>query len=135
MLSLACALVLGCGVSFSSAPKGTEFFKALAVTGPLDAGKPLTVAVSYQQAYPVNTIIKCEIRQGKSLVKDLGAQTAPAHPTGNPKATPFPGNFSFDAVLDEPGEYKAECFTPADEDNFILKTFRVKPSVQATTGG
>jgi hypothetical protein len=68
----------------------------------------------------VPVVIKCEIRRGKDLVKELGDELAPELPLGGPKATPFPGNFSFDFVMEQPGTYKAECFTPADEDNYIL---------------
>ncbi len=127
-LALLCAFLTGCGVAFSDAPQGTEFFKSLNVSGELKAGSALTLAVGYQQKNPVETRIRCEIRQGKDLVKVVGENTAPADPRGGPKATPFPGTFSMDFKLDEPGTYKAECFTPADEDNFILKNFTLAPN-------
>lgn len=119
-------------MELSSAKNGTEFFKSLTITGDLAAGAPLTAAVGYDQNNPVPVVIKCEIRQGKNLVKELGGELAPELPLGGPKATPFPGNFSFDFVMEQPGTYKAECFTPADEDNYILKTFTIGPAATPT---
>jgi hypothetical protein len=127
LLALSCAIFAGCGVKFSDPPEGTEFFKSLSVTGKMQAGASLTATVEYAQHNPVVTDIRCEIRQGKTLVKDVGTQRAPLHPAGGPDATPFPGTFSYDFVIDQPGTYKAECFTPADEDNFIIKTFTLEP--------
>ena len=127
-----CALFAGCGVSFRDAKQGTEFFKSLTVTGELTVGTPLTAAVTYEQANPVPVGIKCELRQGKDLVRDLGSEMAPFLPAGGPKATPFPGNFSIDFTVDKPGTYKAECFTPYDEDNYILRTFTVRPAPTPT---
>lgn len=132
LLTLSVALLSGCGVSFSSTPDGTEFFKSLKISGELTAGTPLTALVTYEQANPVLTEIHCEIRQGKERVKDLGSTTAALHPLGVPGATPFPGNFSLDFSLGQPGTYKAECFTPLDEDNFILKTFTIRPASTPT---
>ena len=132
LLLIATVFLAGCGVKFGSAPEGTEFFKSLMVTGDLTAGAPLTAAVSYEQNNPVSVIVKCEIRQGKNLVTELGGETVPLRPAGNREATPFPGNYSFDFSLDQPGTYKAECFTPADEDNFILRTFTIRPGRPAT---
>lgn len=127
LLALSCAIFAGCGVRFSDPPEGTEFFKSLSVTGKLEAGSPLTATVEYAQHNPVFTDIRCEVRQGKALVKEIGTQRAPQHPAGGPEATPFAGTFTYDFVIDQPGAYRAECFTPADEDNFIIKTFRIVP--------
>jgi hypothetical protein len=127
LLTLSCAIFAACGVKFSDPPDGTEFFKALTVTGNPQPGAPLTATVDYAQHNPVFTDVRCEIRQGKTLVGDIGTQRAPQHPAGGPEATPFPGTFSFDFVVVQPGTYKAECFTPGDEDNFIIKTFTIAP--------
>lgn len=132
VLSLLGVLIAGCGVSFSSPPDGTEFFKSLTISGELTAGSPLTAAVEYEQNNPVLTEIQCEIRQDKTLVKAIGSEKAALHPLGGPTATAFPGNFSLDFSLDQPGTYKAECFTPADQDNFILKTFTIRPAAKST---
>jgi hypothetical protein len=120
-------LLAGCGVSFSNPPEGTEFFKSLTVSGEMTAGAQLTAAVTFEQKNPVDTTVKCEVRRAKELVKEIGSAKAPLHPLGGPEATPFPGNFAFDFSLDEPGAYKLECFTPADEDNFIIKNFTLAP--------
>jgi len=137
LLVVVAILAAGCGVDFSSAKQGNEFFKSLAVTGDLRAGSPLTAAVTYEQNNPVAVVIKCEVRQGKDLVKEIGGESAPLLAGGGPEATPFPGNFSFDFSMEQPGTYKAECFTPADEDNYIIKTFTIGPAATPTpaTGG
>ncbi len=118
-------MLTACGVAFSDAPQGNEFWSALTVTGDHHVGQPLTAAVSYKQSYTIAVPIKCELRQSKNLVKPIGEATIPADPGGSPKATPFPGNFSFDFSVDAPGEYRVDCFTAADEDNFISKTFTI----------
>ena len=119
-------------MDLGDAKQGNEFFKSLTVTGELRAGSPLTAAVTYEQNNPIAVVIKCEIRQGKDLVKELGSESVPLLPGGGPKATPFPGNFSFDFTMEQPGTYKAECFTPADEDNYILKTFTIGSAATPT---
>ena len=124
-LVLCCALFAACGVRFSSGDEGTEFFKSLTVTGPLKAGATLTGSVFYAQRNPIDVQVSCELRQGKQLVKPIGLQNVPALPGGGPEATPTSGRYTFDFTVDAPGTYKAECFTPADEDNFILRTFTV----------
>jgi hypothetical protein len=128
LLALSCAIFAGCGVKFSDPPEGTEFFKSLSVTGTMQAGASLTATIEYAQHNPVITGVICEIRQGTTLVKDIGTRRAPQHPEGGPDATPFAGTFTYDFAIDQPGTYKAECFTPADEDNFIIKTFTLAPA-------
>ena len=121
-------LVLGgCGVDFSNGPAGTEFFKSLKVNGTPMAGAPLALVVTYAQNNPVDVAVKCELRQGKTLVKDVGTQTVPQLAGGGPKATPVAGTYSFDFTVDQVGAYKAECYTPADENNFIIREFTVRP--------
>ena len=127
-----CALFAGCGVSFRNGEEGTEFFKSLTVTGDLTAGAVLTASVTYEQANPVFVTIACELRQGNELLQNLGSETVPFRPIGGPKATPFPGNFSMDLIVGEPGTYKVSCFTPLDEDNFINRAFTVGPAPTST---
>ncbi len=118
------ALAMACGVRFE--PKiGTEYFTSLTVEGEHRVGAPMSIALAYEHNYPVDVQIKCELRQGKNVVKPLGETTAAAIPNGGAKATPVPGQFWATFTLDAPGEYKAECFTPADEDNYIIKIFTV----------
>ena len=72
------------------------------------------------------------MRRNKELVKEIGATDAPALVFGGPEATPFPGNYTFDFTLDAPGAYKVQCYTPADDDNFIEKEITVLPGENAT---
>ncbi len=126
-LVLATLVLAGCGVDFSNGEPGTEFFKSLKVNGTPTAGAPLTMVVTYAQNNPIDVAVKCELRQGKNLVKEVGSQTVPQLPGGGPKATPAAGTYSFDFTVDQPGAYKAECFTPADENNYIIREFTVRP--------
>lgn len=131
-LLLALAVVASaCGVAFGSAPEGNEFFKSAKVTGDLRAGMTLTGAVTYESNYPVEVQITCEIRRGKDLVQSLAAENIPALPDGGPKATPFPGNYSYDFTVAEPGTYKFECYTTKDDDNYIIRDFTVRPAPNA----
>ena len=118
------ALAMACGVRFK--PKiGTEYFTSLTVEGEHRVGAPMSIVLAYDHNYPVDVQIQCEIRQGKNVVKPLGETTAAAIPNGGAKATPVAGEFRADFTVDAPGDYKAECFTPADEDNYIIKNFTV----------
>ncbi|MEO8698223.1 MAG: hypothetical protein ABI658_32315 [Acidimicrobiales bacterium] len=119
-------LAAACGVGYGSAPEGNEFFKSAKVTGDFRAGLTLTGAVTYESNYPIEVQITCEIRKGKELVQTLATETIPALPSGNPKATPFPGNFSYDFAVPEPGTYKFECLTTKDDDNYIIRDFTVR---------
>ncbi len=134
LIAGSCLLFAACGVSYGKAKQGNEFFKSLTVTGDHQATVSLTALVTYETNYPKELGITCELRQGKELIKPIGHDTAPALPGAGAKATPFPGSFSYDFIVDTPGAYKAECFTPADEDNFIIKEFTVAgpPAVQPT---
>ena len=127
-----CALFAGCGVSFRNGEEGTEFFKSLTVTGDLTVGLALTASVTYEQSNPVPVVIACELRLGKEVVRSLGSETVPFLPVGGPKATPFPGNYSMDFWVDKPGTYKASCYTPLDEDNYINRTFTIRPAPAPT---
>jgi hypothetical protein len=134
-LLLATLILGGCGVDFSNGEPGTEFFKSLKVNGTPTAGAQLTMVVTYAQNNPVDVAVKCELRQGKNLVKEVGSQTVPQLAGGGPKATPVAGTYSFDFTADQPGSYKAECFTPADENNYIIREFTVRPGASPTSPG
>ncbi len=134
-LLLATLILGGCGVDVSNGEPGTEFFKSLKVNGTPTAGAPLTLVVTYAQNNPVDVAVKCELRQGKTLVKEVGTQTVPQLAGGGPKATPIAGTYSFDFTVDQPGAYKAECYTPADENNFIIREFTVHPGASSTASG
>lgn len=126
-LVLATLILGGCGVDFSSGESGTEFFKSLRVTGTPAVGAQMTMVVAYAQNNPVDVAVKCEIRQGRELVREVGSQTVPLLSGGGPEATPVAGTYSFDFTIFKPGAYKAECYTPADENNFIIREFTVRP--------
>ncbi|MHB8516333.1 MAG: hypothetical protein ACYDCT_13240 [Dehalococcoidia bacterium] len=119
-------LAAACGVQFSTPARTNQFFQSLTVTGELRTGAPLTASLAYQQNLPVNIDVQCETRQGTRLIKPLGHDTIPQYPQGSPKLTPIPGNASFAFTVDAPGDYKAECYTPVDQDVYIIKTFTVR---------
>jgi hypothetical protein len=98
----------------------------------MTAGAPLTVAYSYKQNNPLPVETKCELRQNKELVKPLGNMTVQGLPFGGPEATPFPGNFTFDFTVDEPGDYIVQCYTTLDEDNFIEEEITIAPGSGVT---
>jgi len=135
MLLVAALLLSGCGVKFSDGDPGTEFFKSLKVSGTTTAGAPLTLAVTYAQNNPVAVAVKCELRQGKTLIKPIGEGTVALLEGGGPKATPVAGNYSFDFVVDRPGSYRAECYTPADENNYIIREFTVRAAAASPASG
>ncbi len=120
-------LLAACGVNFSPAPQGNDFFRSLTITGDDHAGSPMTAVVLVRQKYDEQLDVRCEIRKGKELYKPVGQDTVPRLANGNPKATPFPMNFAYDFTVEAPGTYKFECFTPRDEDNYIIKEFTVRP--------
>jgi hypothetical protein len=115
-LSLAAA---ACGVDFSEDEPGTEFWQTITISGELRAGAPLQVTASYEQFYPADLEVQCEVRQEATLIKAIGAETIPALAAGTPESTPVAGHVTYDFTIDEPGAYTVECLTPKDEDNFI----------------
>ena len=125
LLLASSAIFAACGVRYSDPPLGNEFFTSLVVTGDMRARQPLTGLLSFKQRYPTEVLVRCELRQGKDFIRTIGDYTAPAHPSGGAKATPFPGSYSYDFTIDTPGAYKFECFTPADEDNYIIKEITI----------
>ena len=44
----------------------------------------------------------------------------------------MPGVFAFDFAVDEPGTFKVECYTPADEDNFVRDEIEISAALDAT---
>ncbi len=127
---LGLALLTGCGIEFSSAKVTDDFFTGLDVTGDMRAGARISMNLQYQQKYPMTVYMQCELRQGKELVKVIGTAQAPEHPQGSPDAEPFPGNFIFDFVVDQPGQYRVECLTPDDEDNYIIEKITIAPPAE-----
>jgi hypothetical protein len=134
-LILATLVLGGCGISFSNGNSGKEFFTSLNVIGTPVTRSPLTMVVAYAQNNPIDVAVKCELRQGQNVVKEVGAETVPQLANGGPQATPVAGTYTFDFTVDEPGTYKAECYTPADENNYIIRQFTVRPGASPTPGG
>ena len=124
MASLAAA---ACGVQFASPIVDDEFFTGIEVSGELVTGAPLTVLFRYQTNYPTVVEVICELRQDDELVKEIGRITTPPMIYGTADATPMPGAFAFDFVVDAAGEYRVECLTPADEDNYVFEEIEVDP--------
>lgn len=125
LLVLSCALFAGCGVRFRDPQPSNEFFKSATVSGDMRTGATLTGNVTIAQRYGVEVAVTCELRQGKQLVKPIGAEKIAALPGGTPKSTPVASHYTYEFTVDTPGAYKFECFTPADEDNFIIREFTV----------
>lgn len=119
------AVLAACGVAFSPDDESNEFFQTLEVSGDRRAGQVLTAAVSYEQFYPVEVRMACELRDDTQLIKPIAEVIVMPLENGGPEATPFPGNFAFDFTVDEPGSYRVECLTPRDEDNYIIDEFSI----------
>jgi hypothetical protein len=125
-LTLIAALTSACGIAFSR-DEGNDFFLSLDVTGEKVAGAPLTAGVAYETFYPVPVEIVCELRQSSDLVGQIGVAEALAIPGDlTPDDERVPGNFSFDFTVEEPGEFKVECYTRLDEANFIVEEFTIE---------
>jgi hypothetical protein len=119
-LLVASALLLAaCGVRFRDPEPGTEFFTEIDIAGDLRVQAPLTLTVAYEQYYPAEVEVVCELRQNNQTLRELGRQLVPPLPDGNPDATPVAGHSSFDFTVEQPGTYDVECLTPKDEDNYI----------------
>lgn len=129
------SVLTGCGIAFGSASEGTEFFKSLDVSGEKTAGAPLTATILYAQKNPLPVLIRCELRQNKEAVKQIGEATAPALVYGRPDLPGVPGTFAFDFVVDAPGAYRVQCFTVLEEDNFIEEKITIagEPPVPTIT--
>jgi hypothetical protein len=90
-------------------------------------GVPLTAAVAYETFYPTQIEIVCELRQGSETLRQVGSfQTPAAAANLTPEDAAVVGNFSIDFTIDTPGAYKIECYTPAEEANFIIDEFTVR---------
>ena len=135
LLAVLCALFAGCGVKFSDASAGNEFFKAITVTGDLRAGGTVTATVSIAQHNPVNVAVTCELRRSSTALKTLATSTVAANLSGGPTATPVASTYSFDFTVDAPGTYNVKCVTPSDIDNFIVKEFHVGAGDSSTESG
>lgn len=117
----------GCGIAFSDAPQGNDFFTSLRVSGDKVTGAPITAAVSYETIYPAQIEIVCELRQGSRTIREIGRGFAPAiTPERDPDDDAVPGNFSIDFSVESAGSYKIECYTALDDANYIIEEFSVR---------
>ena len=126
MLALSCVVLAGCGVRFRDPQPGNEFFKSATVSGDLRVGATLAGSVTIAQRYNVEVPITCELRQGKALVKPIGSEKIAALPNGTPKSTPAAAHYTYEFTVERAGAYKFECFTPSDQDNYIIREFSVR---------
>jgi hypothetical protein len=118
-LVAAAILLVGCGVRYRDPEPGTEFFSDIEVAGDMTVQAPLTVTVGFEQYYPAEVELVCELRQNNQTLRELGRQLVPPLEQGDPEATPVTGHATFDFTVDVPGDYDVECLTPKDEDNYI----------------
>lgn len=120
LLAAMTLLVAGCGVRLRDPDPGTEFWASIEISGTFTPGGALHVEARYDQLYPVDVEVLCELRREKEQLLEIGRATIPLLAGGNPDATPAPGTLSYDFTApDSPGTYIIECLTPLDEDNFI----------------
>jgi hypothetical protein len=123
---VAVTLVLaGCGVRYSDPEPGTEFFSDIEVAGDLRVQAPLTVTVGFEQYYPAEVELVCELRQNEQTLRELGRQTVQPLESGDPDSTPTVGHATFDFTVEPAGTYVVECLTPKDEDNYIAKEINI----------
>jgi hypothetical protein len=90
LISVTAGILVGCGVTFGSGGRGSEFFQQLSVTGDFATGGQLTLAVQYSQAYPVSLNVVCDL-----LDPDKPTPTKTVEPTRPniarlPTSTPTP---------------------------------------------
>jgi hypothetical protein len=121
LFAVAAVVFAGCGVRLRDPEPGTEFFSDIDVSGEMTVNAPLTVTVGYEQFYPVEVELVCELRQNEKTLRELGRQLVAPLEEGEPEATPVVGHATFDFTVEPAGEYVVECLTPKDEDNYIAK--------------
>ena len=127
-LVAATIVLAGCGVRYRDPDPGTEFFSDIDIAGDHRVEAPLTVTVGFEQFYPVEVELVCELRQDEETLRELGRQLVPALPEGEPEATPVAGHATFDFTVEPAGTYVVECLTPKDEDNYIAEEIDIAAS-------
>ena len=129
--------ISACGISLSSENTGSEVFEELTIEGDFTAGEELALSLGYEQPYPVEIAVVCdlldaleEVEEGEDpevLARILSETLAP-NPEGGPLdlATPVADTLrqTFDAP-DSPGRYLVRCRTEADEDNAIFEEIKI----------
>jgi len=112
-------LALGCGIG--SDTKYQEPLSKMRITGTRAVGQDLRLELDYRQTYDVDVDVECELRQGSTVVDEIGSGVVTANPGGRPDATPTVGTLAFPFRVEKAGSYLVVCFTTKDEEN-KLKT-------------
>ena len=156
-LPLLLVVAAGCGISLSADEDESEIFRALSVEGELTAGGEVTLTLAFEQPYPVDVAVECDLLAAEERTRALVtppaetpaaasrrpdtvllilAESLPANPQGGPvgEATPAPGTLERSFSLpDLPGRYRVECFTPAEPRNTIGQAISVQAEAGATS--
>ena len=91
-------VVTACGISLSAGEEETEIFRELTVEGDFRLGGALTLALEYEQPYPVNVAIKCDLlaldRAGTPTPEPTEGPEVEGTPTAAaiPRVRPTPAN-------------------------------------------
>jgi len=129
-------VLTGCGISLRAENSGSEIFQELVVEGEFIAGEPLTFTLTYEQPYPVEVAIACDLLERKpdtDVVRGLRRilrDTLPANPQGGPldEATPVADSLQHTFPAPErPGRYIVACFTKDDRENAIGEEITIVP--------
>ena len=144
----------GCGITLSADEDESEMFRELTLEGDLIVGGALELKLAYEQPYPVDVAVECELRSAEEGTRPatpgpretpparpgrvllILTQQVPANPAGGavgeatPEAGVIQGAFSLPDVA---GRYRVVCFTPDDETNAIGQTIILAPRPDPTT--
>lgn len=126
--------IAACGITLSIENSGSEIFKELTIEGELTAGEELALSLAYEQPYPVEILVVCDLldplaedEDAEELARILSQSVAPNSAGGPPdEATPEPGTIQQTfAAPASPGLYLVRCRTEADEDNAIFEEIKI----------
>ena len=143
-------LLVGCGITLGADDEESEIFRDLALKGDLIAGGSTTLTLNYEQPYPVDVPIVCDLLAAEERTQPVAtpaegvdarrvlrilSESLPANAEGGPvgEATPEAGAVEQLFVLpDVAGRYRLRCFTPAAERNKIERLITIVASPDAT---
>lgn len=127
------ALGVACGISLS-AERNSELFQELVMPKRVAPGAEVSLAIAYEQPYPVAIEVECDIfEKGRELKEGERGQVFfttvfLSNPQGGPtdEATPVAGTARTTFVAPRsPGAYVVRCLTPNDENNAIAESLEV----------
>lgn len=151
--ALLALVLIGCGITLGADEDESEIFSELTIEGDFTAGGLLTLTLEYEQPYPVDVAIVCDLLAAEERTQAIAtpaegetdadrvlrilSESLPANPVGGPvgEATPEAGTVQWSFFLPElPGRYRIACFTPADDRNQIGQriTVAARPGPTAT---